>query len=73
MRHSQARFTKYMSTFTKNIFNMGTFQITFFPIFGLMLGVNYASGQYEAFEMQEDERMIQIMFLVFGVSILWLK
>jgi hypothetical protein len=62
-----------MSTFTKNIFNMGTFQITFFPIFGLMLGVNFASGQYDAFEMNEDERMIQIMFLVFGVSILWLK
>jgi len=52
---------------------MGTFQVTFFPIFGLILGVNFASGQYEAFEMQEDERMIQIMFLVFGISILWIK
>ena len=67
------RFLKFMSTFTKNIFNMGTFQITFFPIFGMVLGLNYASGKYEAFEMQEDERMVQIMFLVFGVSILWLK
>jgi len=62
-----------MNTFTKNIFNMGTLQITFFPIFGMVLGLNYASGKYEAFEMQEDERMVQIMFLVFGVSILWLK
>jgi len=62
-----------MNTFTKNTFNMGTFQVTFFPIFGLILGVNFASGQYEAFEMQEDERMIQIMFLVFGISILWIK
>lgn len=52
---------------------MGTLQITFFPIFGMVLGINYASGKYEAFEMQEDERIVQIMFLVFGVSILWLK
>tara|TARA_R110000796_G_scaffold59842_7_gene138168 strand:+ start:1443 stop:1634 length:192 start_codon:yes stop_codon:yes gene_type:complete len=63
-----------MSTFTKNTINMGSFEVQFFPIFGIAFGINYASGAIEDFYyMDEDERMIQFFLGPIGISIVWFK
>ena len=47
--------------------------IQFFPIYGVMFGVNYwqksLSEDYN--ETEEDEYMIQIMVGLFGISLHW--
>lgn len=45
-----------------------------FPIYGLMVGINYWQKSYsEDFQSddEEDEYMIQLMFGIFGISFHW--
>ena len=46
-------------------------EIGFFPIYGLMLGVNYADGSNPQFGLDPDQRSIQIMIFVLGIDITW--
>jgi len=48
--------------------------ITFFPVYGLLFGINYADTSIdEDFKYDDDDsfRMIQIALGFFGISIMW--
>lgn len=46
--------------------------ITFFPIYGFMLGVNYWNSEMSEDESPEtEEQMIQLMFGIIGISFHW--
>ena len=48
------------------------FNVTFFRVYGLLFGINYASQTTdEDFELEEDVRMIQFCFGLFGISLMW--
>ena len=48
------------------------FNVTFFSVYGLLFGINYASQTTdEDFELEEDVRMIQFCFGLFGISLMW--
>ena len=46
-------------------------EIGIFPIYGLMLGINYADGSNPEFGLDPAQRSIQIMFFAIGVDITW--
>ena len=46
-------------------------EVGIFPIYGLMLGINYADGSNPEFGLDPAQRSIQIMFFVVGVDITW--
>jgi hypothetical protein len=47
--------------------------ITFFPIYGITVGLNYCDSKLQEIETPEgvEERVIQIMLFVFGINIVW--
>lgn len=47
--------------------------ITFFPIYGITVGLNYCDSKLQEIETPEgvEERVIQIMLFVFGINIIW--
>ncbi len=47
--------------------------ITFFPIYGLTLGINYIDNELQDVERTDGmrEHVIQILLLVFGFNIIW--
>jgi len=49
------------------------FEVTFFPIYGLMVGFNYWNeNMIEEENLNKDvQHIIQFMILIFGVSIIW--
>lgn len=48
------------------------FNVTFFPVYGLLFGINYASQTTdEDFELEDDVKMLQLCFGLFGVSLMW--
>lgn len=58
------------------IFEFNNMYVTFFPIYGLAVGVNYwdTNMKSEDDEHPEDlstEYMIQLFFGIFGISIHW--
>ena len=48
-------------------------EISFFPIYGFMLGINYWNEELDELENKhpDTQHMIQVMFLFFGVSFAW--
>ncbi len=53
-------------------------ELRFFPIYGLTIGVNYWDSymDYDLEELEEDGEsvhMIQLFFLMAGVSFIWYK
>jgi hypothetical protein len=48
------------------------FGITFFPIYGIVIGVNLKDDYLQdAFEDQEKYIVVQILLLVFGITIFY--
>jgi hypothetical protein len=49
------------------------FEVNFFPIYGAMIGVNYWNENLSEHknENPNTQHLIQIMFLLFGISIVW--
>lgn len=46
--------------------------VGFFPVYGLLFGVNYASQSAdEDFDMEDNMRMVQVCFGLFGISFIW--
>ena len=50
------------------------FEIKIFPIYGLMLGVNYWDSEMDENETtDETQKCLQFMFLFMGISLIWYK
>lgn len=49
------------------------FEVNFFPIYGVMIGFNYWNENLSEYENEnkDTQHLIQIMFLLFGISIVW--
>jgi len=47
------------------------FNFQFFQIHGIVAGIQYVDGRIEDFEIEDDQRMLQFFFFVFGVQIVW--
>ena len=49
------------------------FEVKFFPIYGVALGVNYwdSTMDIENDDVDETVHMLQIFTLIFGFSIIW--
>jgi len=47
--------------------------ITFFPIYGLTIGINYIDSDLQGLERTDGmrEHVFQILFFVFGFNIIW--
>jgi hypothetical protein len=47
--------------------------ITFFPIYGLTVGINYIDNELQDVQRTDGmrEHVIQILFFVFGFNIIW--
>ena len=47
--------------------------ITFFPIYGLTIGINYIDSDLQGLERTDGmrEHVFQILILVFGFNIIW--
>jgi hypothetical protein len=47
--------------------------ITFFPIYGITLGINYCDSTLQEIETEEgvEEHVIQILIFIFGINIVW--
>lgn len=47
--------------------------ITFFPIYGITLGINYCDSTLQEIETPEgvEEHVIQILIFIFGINIVW--
>jgi len=56
---------------------MINFETIIFPIYGLMLGVNYWNSEMEDQDeseiFPENQHCLQFMFLFFGISFVWYK
>lgn len=48
-------------------------QLDFFPIYGIMIGVNYSNEDLEQIEVVADNKRhtIQFFFFLFGINIHW--
>tara|TARA_R100000951_G_scaffold8162_1_gene7399 strand:- start:4448 stop:4627 length:180 start_codon:yes stop_codon:yes gene_type:complete len=53
------------------------FEIKIFPIYGLMLGVNYWNSEMDETDenetTDETQKCLQFMFLFMGISFVWYK
>ena len=49
------------------------FQIDFFPISGIILGVNYSNEEIEQIEVLADDKRhtLQIFIFIFGINFHW--
>jgi len=49
------------------------YEVNFFPIYGMMIGVNYWNENLSEKENENDDvqHIVQIMFLIFGISFIW--
>ena len=49
------------------------FEVTFFPLYGLMIGFNYWNENMseQENENKDVQHVIQIMVLIFGFSVIW--
>lgn len=47
------------------------FSIQFFKIHGIVAGFQYVDGRHEEFEIDEEQRMLQFFFFLFGIQITW--
>jgi hypothetical protein len=47
--------------------------ITFFPIYGITIGINYIDSDLQGLERTDGmrEHVFQILFFVFGFNIIW--
>jgi dipeptide/tripeptide permease len=47
--------------------------ITFYPIYGITLGINYCDSTLMQTELEDgsEEHVIQILLLFFGINIFW--
>lgn len=53
---------------------MKLLQIEFFPVYGLVFGFHYKDSVLDGYEGEDEEEvecLFQIMFFVFGISIIW--
>jgi hypothetical protein len=51
---------------------MPLFGITFFPIYGLTIGINYIDSTLQGTEVvDQEEHVIQFLLLFFGFNIFW--
>lgn len=51
---------------------MPLFGITFFPIYGLTVGINYIDSTLKGEEMVDrEEHVLQFLLLFFGFNIFW--
>lgn len=51
---------------------MPIFGITFFPIYGLTIGINYIDSTLKGEEIVDrEEHVIQFLLLFFGFNIFW--
>ena len=60
----------FICTFTQNT---RMFEVSFFPLYGLMIGFNYwnENMNLEENEHKDVQHIIQIMVLIFGFSVTW--
>lgn len=49
------------------------FQIDFFPIYGIILGVNYSNEEIEQIEILADDKRhtLQVFIFIFGINFHW--
>lgn len=49
------------------------FEVSFFPLYGLMVGFNYwnENMNVEETEHKDVQHIVQIMVLIFGFSVTW--
>jgi phosphotransferase system glucose/maltose/N-acetylglucosamine-specific IIC component len=56
----------------KNLKNIFMPIIVPFPVYGLLFGIQYVSGDVdENFDLDDDVQMVQIALGFFGLSIMW--
>lgn len=60
----------FICTFTKN---SRMFEISFFPVHGLLIGFNYWNENMmdEENENKDVQHIIQFMILIFGFNVIW--
>ena len=51
---------------------MPVFGITFFPIYGLTVGINYIDSTLQGSEVEDqEEHVVQFLLLFFGFNVFW--